>query len=1161
MIRLTISRKPPDELILEWKDAVTASALTERIRGLSGTKLEEIKNEFLRAVWGNSIDDLVRAGTQLWALLPLEIASKLNNANMVVPAPDLYLEISKDLLDIPWELLHNGQEFLGEYFNVGKTVTGTQNLWNAQSRDLQVPLKTLILSNPDGNQELKQVYDECLAVRASLEQYPDQFDLVTRTGRVHKKLLEVGEIQKYDLVLFFGHTQYIPKKPSSSGWRFAESVYGEADIRTACNFPVPFCAGAIVNSCQLPNEPTWQSQQASLCNAFLQAGVSFFIGTYWHIPDKQAAQFSAALLKELIIEQKSLGEALRLVRNQSKQALSWRHWASYTLYGDPTMKIIISPGLAEPVKAEAAATRAQSLMPEERVAQYTILTRIEEDDPYHVLHTACDPEGHNVVLGVSYIQDPEIATQELGRMQKLMALNHPNLVRILAAEQLKAASDEETGKFFIVHESFENAITMEQALTESQTNPEKHISPERARDYLVQLCDAVQAIHSLGYYHGNLTTRNILITPDDLVKVNPKNALTSPGSGGKVKGGGASEVPYAALNFSQIPELRMPYAAPEQITRHHSDQRSDIWALGVIAYELLSGGYLFGAGDLITDPQTGWPESVFASWPPDFTNVLPEVTDTLLKAIDLQPDRRFKSVADLVKALENPDQNPVAEQALTELEQEIYNYFRSGCALLALIAEEEDRALRSLSSVAQRLDVPLYQWSSTLGLNVPGGTVPRNEVEVLKWFARDLEQPGILVLKDFHPYLNRIEVQRWLNDWYTLRHQSQLPVKTIVVTSPVMILTETLERRVAMLTFPPPDHFEISRMLEQKIQVLPREKQPPMNQLRDMAWQSRGLALREIERVMDQTLLEPDRSLAHSFFGKLTEAKGEIIRKTGLLEFYEPGITLDALGGLDPLRTLIRSVELALHTRNGLPIPKGWLLVGVPGAGKSLTAQAIAGQLQLPLMRLDMGRIYTALQGGAENNMNQAIELCTRLSPVILWVDEIEKGLSGMTSAGAGGPMSRVLGILLSWMQERSTPVFIVATANDVNLGFSSPELFRPGRFDAILFFDRPGSAGRREIFRVLFNKYSLKSIYKSEHLDELVENSQGATGVEIEQALVDAIYNALSQSREDPTREDILLSLKKARDFWIENTALGHTRNQGIRAIASMIGAVKVTI
>jgi SpoVK/Ycf46/Vps4 family AAA+-type ATPase len=267
---------------------------------------------------------------------------------------------------------------------------------------------------------------------------------------------------------------------------------------------------------------------------------------------------------------------------------------------------------------------------------------------------------------------------------------------------------------------------------------------------------------------------------------------------------------------------------------------------------------------------------------------------------------------------------------------------------------------------------------------------------------------------------------------------------------------------------------------------------------------------------MAQRLSETEVPLIYS-------EKKQIIRKSGLLEYVDGVETIDGVGGMRRLKAWLAKRRLAFSREArdfGLPPPKGVLFLGVQGCGKSLCAKAVSSLWQLPLLRLDMGRVFSSYVGTSEENVRRAIRVAESVSPAILWIDEIDKGFSGAQSSAFSdsGTTARVFGTILTWLQEKASPVFVIATANNVEV--LPPELLRKGRFDEIFFVDLPSEPERREIFSIHLGKR--KRSAKEFDLDQLARASQGFSGSEIEQCVISAMYDAFESKQ--PLDTDMLL-------------------------------------
>ncbi|HIE53157.1 MAG TPA: AAA family ATPase, partial [Armatimonadetes bacterium] len=289
-----------------------------------------------------------------------------------------------------------------------------------------------------------------------------------------------------------------------------------------------------------------------------------------------------------------------------------------------------------------------------------------------------------------------------------------------------------------------------------------------------------------------------------------------------------------------------------------------------------------------------------------------------------------------------------------------------------------------------------------------------------------------------------------------------------------------------------------------------------------------GMTRTRIEQVLLKAIAD-DGVLDERDIDLVLEEKRQLIRRTEVLEFFAAAENLDDIGGLDVLKTWLRKRALAFSQRArryGLPNPKGLLLVGIQGTGKSLSAKATAQLLRVPLLRLDVGRLMGSLVGESEARVREMIRVAEAMAPAVLWIDELDKGFRGLTSSfvGDSGTSARVFGTLITWMQEKTAPVFVVATANDIDV--LPPELLRKGRFDEIFFIDLPHERERREIFEVHLRKRRPHRLREFD-LDALTAASVGYSGAEIEQAIIEAMYDGFEEQREFTT-EDILRALQQ---------------------------------
>lgn len=464
-----------------------------------------------------------------------------------------------------------------------------------------------------------------------------------------------------------------------------------------------------------------------------------------------------------------------------------------------------------------------------------------------------------------------------------------------------------------------------------------------------------------------------------------------------------------------------------------------------------------------------------------------------------------------------------------DFENELDIYLRSRSTLICIVSFEEERILSSIKSVCERSKRSLHVWDhadycTTLVGDGSSFQQVKDALTILETIDK-ADGDRVFVLKDFHQcWKGQDKVVRKLRN---LAQKLKFTKKTIIITSPVSQIPEELKDDALVLEFPSPDVKELDGILE-KLTATPGVRVDLTVEGRDKVVRSAlGLSSNQAQRVFAKAIVS-DGVLDERDIGLITAEKKQIIRESGALEFFSPTETISDVGGLEVLKEWLRMREQAFGQQArdyGLPEPKGIALIGIPGTGKSLTAKMVSALWRVPLIRLDVGALFGGLVGQSEENTRRALSLAETVSPCLLWIDEIEKGLS--YGGGDGGTSSRVFSSILTWMAEKTKPVFIVATAN--NISMLPPELLRRGRFDEIFFLDLPTSLERREIFEVHIRKR--KRPLQGFDLDRMAAASEGYVGAEIEQAVIDAMYVAFGD-RDNPgrdfTTDDVLGALAK---------------------------------
>jgi AAA+ superfamily predicted ATPase len=452
------------------------------------------------------------------------------------------------------------------------------------------------------------------------------------------------------------------------------------------------------------------------------------------------------------------------------------------------------------------------------------------------------------------------------------------------------------------------------------------------------------------------------------------------------------------------------------------------------------------------------------------------------------------------------------------------NLVRAGARVLHIASFEWERVHALAVYLAhQNLRVPLRVWSSSAGLQQcdergilqPADDRLSDPLEAMKRLA-EADEGGVLLLEDIHPYLEpqHHQVTRQVRQMCRLPSQ---PARLLLLATPLPFLPVDLGKEVPTIELPLPGVDVLRTALEEVADNL----QVALDQDPALTEAARGLTIMEARLAFGQAALQ-HKQLDRGAVPFVIREKERVIKQSGVLEYYEPDAAMDDVGGLRNLKGWLerrgRAYDHGAHDF-GLDAPRGLLLLGVQGCGKSLVAKAIASAWQFPLLRFDMGKVFGGIVGQSEGNMRTALQVAQALAPCVLWIDEIEKGLAGMGSSDRsdGGITARVVGTLLTWMQEKREPVFVVATANRIDM--LPPELLRKGRFDDIFFVDLPSRAVREEILAIHLRKK--KRDPAQFDLARLAERSLGYSGAELEGAVGEALFDAFAGGRE-LTTEDV---------------------------------------
>jgi hypothetical protein len=444
---------------------------------------------------------------------------------------------------------------------------------------------------------------------------------------------------------------------------------------------------------------------------------------------------------------------------------------------------------------------------------------------------------------------------------------------------------------------------------------------------------------------------------------------------------------------------------------------------------------------------------------------------------------------------------------------ELQTLLASRVALVVMESREETRAMELVRDAAMKAqrgkNWGVFQWTVTEGLlrvDVDLGGAQRTlaQPEQLLRHIKSTTMAGIYVLLDFHPYLDNPMFVRTLKD---IAQDYKRCARTIVLISHEMTLPKELEHLAARFRMELPDrkerHAIVMRMAREWAQQKGGMPKIDVKVVEKMVDNLAGLTLHDVERLARQAIFN-DGALTEEDLKPLLAAKYQILNRGGTLSFEPDTARFAEVGGMKNLRRWILQRKPAFDgTAPSLDAPKGVLLLGVQGCGKSLAARAAAGVLGVPLVRLDFGALYSKWHGESEKNLRESLTSAEALAPCVLWLDEIEKALS--SGEGDSGTSRRVLGAFLTWLAEQRSRVFIVATANDITA--LPPELVRKGRFDEIFFVDLPTPAARLEILGIHAKKRGVT--LTAPEMEVLAARCEGFSGAEIEQAVVSALYTA----------------------------------------------------
>lgn len=467
------------------------------------------------------------------------------------------------------------------------------------------------------------------------------------------------------------------------------------------------------------------------------------------------------------------------------------------------------------------------------------------------------------------------------------------------------------------------------------------------------------------------------------------------------------------------------------------------------------------------------------------------------------------------------------------LQDEIKLCFDAHIAVINIVSSEETRVLQELKELTQKRGWPvgegLYTWDiADQFVCLKPSSVPFDDkreatADTILRLIRDYPGGATFVLKDFH--------QIWESRRGTLRGLRNLaanlpertPRKNIVITTPEYCLPLELKADIQVIELPKPIVLEIDSILERSVGATGALRKLASGLRAKLVESALGLTSTQARRVFQKAVVRgAGGHIDEACIELINQEKRAIIRESGALELYQHIEAPERVGGLEVLKAWLERRRMAFSDEAreyGLEMPRGIALLGIPGTGKSLCAKMTAGLWKMPLLRLDMGAVFGGLLGASEKNIREAIQIAEVIAPCVLWIDEIEKAFAG--SGGDSGTARRVLATFLTWMQEKRAPVFVLATANDVEK--LPPEFLRKGRFDEVFFLDLPSPAEREQILTVHLRRKGLTMIQQRFALEQVVQATASFVGAELEAVVNDALFPAFMDGRREIETADLL--------------------------------------
>ena len=456
--------------------------------------------------------------------------------------------------------------------------------------------------------------------------------------------------------------------------------------------------------------------------------------------------------------------------------------------------------------------------------------------------------------------------------------------------------------------------------------------------------------------------------------------------------------------------------------------------------------------------------------------------------------------------------------ASTDIVRDLELLVQSRYGLIFLVTDEDARADDVMRYVASTLNLPLFNWTASKGLRRVGVEVPSYDTTNASKALAFIEASRLPALYHLHGFADSLSDAALVAKLKDAVESFGASNGAIVISGPAMEIPAALAPTSTRIELPAPAPVEYKRVLDQVIRDTSARMRVSVTltaeQTQQLIVNLRGVTLTEAEHILTRAIVE-DGTLGPEDLQKVIDAKREAIAKDGVLEYVGAVTSMADVVGLDGLKAWLEKrrlilTESARASQFGLTFPKGVLLLGVPGCGKSLCAKSVAKEWALPLLKFDTGSLYDKFIGETEKRFRKALDTAERVAPDVLWIDEIEKAFAAGGTDSDGGLSTRLLGGFLTWLQDRNGDVFVVATANDIEK--LPPELLRKGRFDEIFFVDLPDAAARAAIFTLHLKKRGQQP--SAFDLPALAAASEGFSGSEIEQAVVSALYSVFAEKQ-----------------------------------------------